>query len=95
MERETVFMPSDELDELPDYTVSQPVNIPIGARWKIISDGHTYVGERISEGKCILRIPLTEVDFQQARQILNTAELKLTDRRVGYLPKHRRKSRGK
>ena len=55
-EFETIFIPLEELEKLPDYTVSQPVHVPVGARWKIISDQYTYVGERTSEESAILKI---------------------------------------
>ena len=53
---EVIYILQRELDELPDYTVSQPKVVPIGMRWKIFSQGDIFVGERVSESKAILKL---------------------------------------
>lgn len=48
----------EEMAELPDHTESYPKDLPIGARWKIFSMGDVFVGEKLSEEECILKIAI-------------------------------------
>lgn len=51
----------EDLDKLPDYTVSQPMDMPVGIIYKIKDTFHSdprlrwCIGEKLSETKGILK----------------------------------------